>query len=98
MRYHGRRRPRGFSEKPVKPAWDVMLGGLGVEGREKRRFFNNLSMKIAATVGLATCIITTVAVEESLGLVGGVVAGIAAGGAAFALAAHVLVKGRYFRL
>ena len=81
MGYRGRHRPRGFSEKPVKPAWDLMLGGLGVEGREKRRFFNDLSLKIAAAAGLATCIITTVA----------------AGGAAFALAAHVLVKDRYFR-
>ena len=97
MRYHGRRRPRGFSEKPVKPAWDLMLRGVGVEGREKRDFFNDLSVKIAAMAGLATCIVTTIAAEESLGLAGGVVAGIAAGGAAFALAAHVLVRGRYWR-
>lgn len=97
MRHHRRRRPRGFSEKPVKPAWDLMLGGLGIRGREKREAFNDLSVKIAATAGLATCIVTAVAAEESFGLVGGVVAGIAAGGAAFALAAHVLVRDRYFR-
>ncbi len=97
MRHHGRRRPRGFSEKPVKPAWDLMLGGLGIRGREKREAFNDLSVKIATMAGLATCILTTVAVEDSIGLVGGAVAGIVAGGAAFAIAAHVLVRDRYFR-
>ena len=99
MRYYSgpRRRPRGFSARPVKPVWDMMLGAGGVRGRRKRELFNGLSARIAGAAGFVTFVVTTVRVSESVGLLAGAVLGLAAGCVAFAVAAHVLVKGRYFR-
>ncbi len=36
------RKPRGFSERPFKSAYDRMLGKIGVKGPEKRALFNDL--------------------------------------------------------
>ena len=89
------RRPQGFSERPFKSAYDMVLGKLGIGGKDKKAILNDFALWTAAVVGLG--VFAGIVVGEALGVTAGVVAGIVAGSAAWSYAADALAKGRYWR-
>ena len=91
------RRPQGFSERPFKSAYDMVLGKLGIGGKDKKAILNDFALWTAAVAGLGVGVLAGIVVGEALGVTAGVVAGIVAGSAAFAYAAARLTCGRYWR-
>ncbi len=92
-----RRRPQGFSERPFKSAYDMMLGKVGAKGPEKRKFFNDLALGVALSLGAAAGLGGYAFFAEILGTAGGVVVGLLAATGGFALAADWMVRDRFYR-
>ena len=91
------RKPQGFSERPFKSAYDMILGKLGIGGKDKKAVLNDFALWTAAAVGLGVGVFADMVVAQALGVTAGVVAGIVAGSAAWSYAADALAKGRYWR-
>lgn len=83
------RRQKGFSEPGHRQAWDYMLRGSGVQGREKRRFFNTISGGMVLSAGLVGAFFG----YSLLGLLGILIGFLVAGG----LMANFVIKSRSFR-
>ncbi len=92
-----KRRPQGFSERPFKGAYNMMLGKLGVKGPEKRAFFNDLSLYVALSLGAVAGLGGYGFFVEILGAAGGVIVGLLAAAGGFALVADYMAKDRYYR-
>jgi hypothetical protein len=92
-----RKQPKGYSEQPVKSVYDMILGKLGVSGKEKKAILNDFALWTAAVAGLGVGAFAGTVVGQAFGVTAGVVAGIVAGSAAFAYAAARLTRGRYWR-
>ena len=97
MRYCRRRRPRGYSGRPVKSVYDMVFGKLGVHGQEKKAILNGYALWTAAAAGLGAGVFAGIVVGQALGVAAGVVAGIVAGSVAWSYAAEALARGRYWR-
>ncbi len=92
-----KRRPQGFSERPFKGAYNMMLGKLGVKGPEKRAFFNDMALGVALALGAVAGLVGYAVFAEILGTAGGVVVGLLAAAGGFALVADYMERDRYFR-
>ncbi len=91
------RKPRGFSERPFKSAYDMMLGTFGVRGPEKREFFNDLSLYVSLSLGAVAGLGGYGFFAEILGTAGAVIVGLLAAAGGFALVADYMAKDRYYR-
>ena len=91
------RRPQGFSERPFKSAYDMVLGKLGIGGKDKKAILNDFALWTAAVVGLGAGLLAGMVVGQALGVTVAVGAGIVAGSVAWSYAAEALAKGRYWR-
>ncbi len=91
------RKPRGFSERPFGSAYGMMLGKFGVKGPEKRVFFNDLSLYVALSLGVAAGLGGYGFFVEILGTAGAAIVGLLAAAGGFALVADWMARDRYFR-
>ena len=91
------RKPQGFSERPFKSVYDMVLGKLGIGGEDKKAMLNDFALWTSAAAGLGAGLLAGMVVGQALGVTAGVVAGIVAGSVAWSYAADVLAKGRYWR-
>lgn len=91
------RRPRGFSERPFKSAYNMMLGRIGVKGPEKREFFNGLSLYVALSLGVVAGLGGYAFSAEILGTAGGVIVALLAAAGGFSLVADWMARNRYYR-
>ena len=92
-----KRKPKGFSERPFKSAYDMMLGKFGAKGPEKRKFFNDLALGVALALGTVTGLAGYAIFAEILGTAGGVIVGLLAAVGGFSLVADWMERDRYFR-
>lgn len=84
-----KRKPKGFSERPCKGAYDMLLGRFGVKGPEKREFFNNLALYAALGLGAVLGLVGYVVFSPVLGTVGGVIVGLLAAIGGFSIVAGI---------
>jgi hypothetical protein len=96
-RRHKGRKPQGFSERPFKGAWNVILGRFGVTGSEKRSFFNDLALYAALGLGAVLGLVGYETFAPALGAVGGVIAALLAAVGGFSIVADLMARDRYFR-
>lgn len=94
-----RKRPKGFSERGTKPAYDLFTNLIDVHGPEKRTLLNTFSIWIAAACSLVSgftgCM---VAVERTgLGVIGSWIVGVAIAAVVFNWAMGWLQRDRYYR-
>lgn len=83
------KRHRGFSGPGQRQAWEPILRGAGIGGREKRSFFNTVSGIMVLSAGVAGACFG----YSLLGFFGAVVGFIVAAG----LVGKFVKKGRYLR-
>ena len=92
-----KRRPQGFSERPFKSTYHMMLGRFGVKGTEKREFFNDLALGVALALGAVAGLGGYAVFAEILGTAGGVIVGLLAAIGGFLIVADWMERDRYFR-
>ena len=92
-----KRKPRGFSERPFKSAYDMMLSKFGVKGPEKREFFNDLSLYVALGLGAVLGLVGYAVFAGILGTAGGVIVGLLAAVGGFSIVADRMERDRFYR-
>ena len=92
-----KRKPRGFSERPWKGAYDMIFGRFGVKGTEKREFFNDLSLYVALGLGAALGLVGYAVFAGILGTAGGVIVGLLAAVGGFSIVADRMERDRFYR-
>lgn len=91
------RKPKGFSERPFKGAYNMIFRKFDVKGSEKKECFNDLALYMAIGIGVAAGLAAGALSAVILGAAVGVIVGILAGIGAFSLAADWMVKDRFWR-
>jgi hypothetical protein len=82
-------RNKGFSGPGQRHAWGLITRGAGIRGREKRRFFNQISGIMVLSAAVAGAVFG----YSLFGWLGGITGLLVAA----ALMGKFVVRGRYFR-
>lgn len=82
-------RPKGFSSGFLRPLSNIVPHGTGMQGKQKRRYFNTLSGAMVCGAGVAGA----VGGFSLLGLPGAVVGTVCGAG----LMSRYVIKNRFFR-
>jgi hypothetical protein len=74
-----------------------MLNRFDVNGGQKRRFYNDLSVNIALAMGGVAGFFSAMLFAETLGTAGGIAVGVLSGVGVYSLVADWMERDRYYR-
>jgi hypothetical protein len=82
-------RTQGFSGPGQRQAWNVVTQSIGMKGREKRQFFNQIS----GVMVMSAAVVGALVGYSTLGWIGAILGLVVAAG----LMAKFVIRGRYYR-